>query len=262
LQKSNFNLASLLVIVVLLGLLSLMLFPAVSGAMLKANMAAVGARGRDIYVAITAANTERQPLGLPTLWPQINSPTNNATDIGKINFTNSTDYFYALYDGDHLGASNHNPYVKGFDYSKLAGAGVKGYTGQGRLQPENNIWTIAKNLRDDMDDIIPVLVTRNLAAESLASDAPDAGFFMDKRRLLFDREWKTPFGKKGTVIVRKGGGMFACRARYVTPRIFYCSKAFFMTPPDSQPPRLRYLTPSKEVIPSEATYRTCAAAHE
>jgi hypothetical protein len=260
-QKSNFNLTSLVVIVALLGLLALALFPAVSSAYMRANMAAVAARGKDIYVAITSANTDREPLGLPSVWPQSNLPTTNAVDISKMNFTNSTDYFWALYDGDHLGTAQHNPYVKGFDFSKLAGSGVKLHNGPGRLKPENNMWTIAKNVRDDMDDVIPILVTRNLAAESLASDVPDAGLFRDGRRLLFDQQWDTPFGENGVVLIRKGGGTYNLRAKYVTPRIFYNSNAFHMTPPDSKSPRIRYLTPNKEVIPSEAVYQACVTSN-
>jgi type II secretory pathway pseudopilin PulG len=193
LHKSSFNLASLVVIVVLLGLLTAALLPAVSASHRVGNMSSVAARGRDIYIAITSANTDREPLGLPAVWPQSNPPTTNAVDISKMNFTNSTDYFWALYDGDHLGATNHNPYIKGFDFSKLAGAGVKVHTGQGRLKPENNMWTIAKNVRDEMEDIMPVLVSRNLAAESLVADLTT----ISDRRLFFDEEWKTPFGRKG-----------------------------------------------------------------
>jgi hypothetical protein len=239
--------------VALLGLLTAALNPCMSSSMIKANMAATAARGRDIYVAITSANTDREPLGLPPIWPQSNPPTTNATDISQMNFTNSTDYFWALYDGGHLGTTNHNPYVNGFDYSKLAGAGVKLHTGNGRLKPENNMWTIAKNVRDEMEDIIPILVTRNLAAESLATDLTDPGLF--NRRLYFDQECKSPFGEKGFVIVRKGGGTFSQQPRYMTYRSIYNSQTFKTTIPGSQLPGLRYLTPNKEVVYSEAAYQ-------
>jgi type II secretory pathway pseudopilin PulG len=255
-QKSNFNLTSLVVIVVLLGLLSLALFPCISSSMYKANMSAVAARGRDIYVAITSANTDREPFDLPSVWPQSNPPTNNAVDISQINFTNSTDYFWALYDGDHLGTTNHNPYVRGFDFSKLAGPGVAAHSGQGRLNPKNNMWTIAKNVREEMEDIVPVLVTRNLAAESLAVDIKS----VSDRRLFFDEEWMTPFGRKGFVIVRKGGGTYNFQARYMTHRVLYNSQTFMTTIPGSQRLGLRYLTPNKEVIPSEAVYQACATS--
>jgi len=38
-----------------------------------------------------------------------------------------------------------------------------------RLAAANNIWTVAKNLRGDMPDLIPVLITRNVEASSLAA---------------------------------------------------------------------------------------------
>jgi hypothetical protein len=258
-QKSNFNLVSLVVIVVLLGLLVAVLFPAVSGSQLMAPMTSVGARGKDIYVAITAANTAREPLGLPTVWPKSNPPTNNIDDISQMNFTNSTDYFTALYDGEHVGTAEHNPYVRGFDYSKLAGAGVPAhYLGKCRLKPDNNMWTIAKNVRDTMEEIVPILVTRNLAAESLVTDLE----VMSDRRLLFDPEWKTPFGNKGFVIVRKGGGVFNLKEKYARLNILYGNQTFRTTIQGSQAPGLSYLTPSKEVIPSEAAYQACAKACE
>jgi len=240
-QKSNFNLASLVVIVVLLGLLVAVLFPAVSGSMVSSNSTAVGCRGKDIYVAITAANTEREPLGLSSLWPQSNPPTNNPIDIGQMNFTNSTDYFYALYDGANYGTEKHDPYVKGFDYSKLAGAGVPAhYLGKCRLKPENNMWTIGKNVRDTMEDIVPVLVTRNLAAESLVTDLE----VVSNRHLLFDQEWKTPFGQKYIVIVRKGGGIYTIRGKYARLNILYGNQTFRTTVQGSTAPARAYLPPS------------------
>jgi len=256
-QTSRFNLVSLLVIVVLLGLLSSALFPCISSSMLSANMTAVGTRGKDIYVAIVGADTEREALGLPSVWPKSNPTTNNAGDISRINFTNSTDYFYALYDGDHADTEKHNPYVRGFDYSKLAGAGVPAHSGKGRLKADNNMWTIAKNVREDMEEIIPVLVTRNLAAESLVTDLQT----VTTRPLCFDEEWMDPFRKKGFVIVRKSGGIFNIRGRYARVNILYGNQTFMTTVQGSQLPGLRYLTPSKEVTPTEATYQACATSN-
>jgi hypothetical protein len=255
--QSRFNLVSLAVIVVLLGLLISVLFPAVSASRLYSSSTSIGSRGKDIYVAIIAANTEREPLGLGSVWPKSNPPTNKIDDISQMNFTNSTDYFTALYDGGDAGTDQHDPYVRGFDYSKLAGAGVPAKAGAGRLRPANNMWTIAKNVREDMEEIIPVLVTRNLAAESLVTDLPT----MLNRRLCFDEEWKTPFGKKGFVVVRKGGGIFNIKGKYAKVSVLYGNQTFLTTIPGSKLPSLCYLTPNKEVIPSEAGYQAWAATN-
>jgi len=174
-----------------------------------------------------------------------------------MNFTNSTDYFYALYDGEHAGTGHHNPYVRGFDYSKLAGAGVSACAENGRLKPENNMWTIAKNVREDMEYLVPLLVTRNLAAESLVADMRTV---LD-RRLFFDEEWKTPFGQKCFVIIRKGGGVYILTRKYARLNILYANQTFVTTIPGSQAPGISYLTPSREVILSEAAYQAYVAAH-
>jgi len=170
-SKSSFNLVGLVAVIVLVTLFSFALFPAISNSVMRANMTAVGSRGRDIYVAITGANTEREPLGLPPVWPADPGLYTNTVpdDIAGMNFTNSTDFFWILHDGLNLGTEEWSPYVAGFDFGKLAGAGVPAHSSSGMLLPKNNMWTIAKNISEDMEDVVPILVTRNLAAESMAA---------------------------------------------------------------------------------------------
>jgi hypothetical protein len=106
-----------------------------------------------------------------------------------------------------------------------------------------------------MEDIVPVLVTRNLAAESLATDVTDPALM--KRRLYIDEAWKTPLGDKGVIVIRKGGAIYNCRARNLTYGNFYNNQTFQTAIRGSQDLRLGYLTPTKEVNPSEALYQAC-----
>ncbi len=128
----------------------------------RPNMMAMAARAKDIYVAITGANTEREPLGLKLIWPRtVCLTTNGMVDLSSKTFKTSTDYFQALYDETNRATTNKGWGVRGFDYSKCAGAGVKACTNS-TLTADNNAWLIAANVTEDDDDRIPLLITRNV----------------------------------------------------------------------------------------------------
>ncbi|MDA3924201.1 MAG: hypothetical protein PF904_05835 [Kiritimatiellae bacterium] len=188
-RKSGFSLLELTVVTVLITLAFFGILPAINSAVVRANISPVSVRGRDIYVAITCANTEREPLGLPPVWPADPGFYTNAVqgDITAVNFTNSTDFFWSLIDGDNLGTEKWSPYVAGFNFSKLAGAGVPQWK-SGRLEPENNMWSIAKNIDENTPDVIPFLITRNVDASSLATKITEGN---DLTRLRFDPDWRT-----------------------------------------------------------------------
>ncbi len=205
----------------------------------------VSARGRDIYIAITSANTDREPLGLGNIWPKTKLKSGvdaSSNDIGVKCFTNSSDYFYEIYDGPNVGMDRHDPYVKGFDYSKLAGAGVPAKVGGGKLTAENNMWAIAANITEEDADIIPVLITRNVDVKLLEYFINHGGSTsLDIRIALGAGEHKTPFGDKGFVCVRKGGGTFSNQAKYATLRVLFNSQT--LPPRDPSKPPIVYLMP-------------------
>lgn len=254
-SRYGFNVIGLAAVTVVVMLLALVLIPAVVQALSGANMTDVGCRGRDIFVGITGANTEREPLGLPSVWPSEDPPiTNtNSSEVECFNFSNSTDYFRYLNDEARVGTDRWNPFVAGFDYSKLAGNGVSACA-KGRLSPANNLWTIAMNVRDEMDDILPVLVTRNIDASSLAVKVTDQD---GDKSLRFDPEWETPFGDKAFIMIRKGGAIFKARAKYATYGVVYSRQTCDPTVgqkgvPVAKP--MKYLTPTRTVVPGDRTY--------
>jgi len=255
-QKSSFNITSLVVIVILLGLLAFAMLPAINNEIMLANRVDVSARGKDIYMSITRANAERELIGLPSLWPTYpETYANAATDCvaSVVTFTNSTDYFMFLNDHENIGTANHNPLIGDFDYGKLSGAGVKPYSGTGPLKPENNMWTVIGNYRDDMPDILPVIFTRNVAAESMAASIPVG----DCRRMYFDTAWRTPFADASAVFIRKNGGVFAVREKFMVWWVVYNHQCFDVnSDANGQPVEspLKYLTPDHQVFPSDETY--------
>ena len=189
-----------ILIVPAIGILSAALFPAIGNAMLQDNMAAMGNRTKDIYVAIVGANVEREPLGLGSVWPKSGKKMEEGNDISKMRFENSSDYFTVLFDGERMGSPDWSPYVANGDYSKCAGAGVPKKMETGRLTAENNAWIIAANVTDDMPDCIPILITRNVDPASLIPREGD----LREQYVRLSSEFKTPFGNKGFVMVRKG----------------------------------------------------------
>ena len=215
-----------------------------TGAFLKANMAAVGGRGKDIYNAITAANTERVPLAFSSIWPKTYLiGTNALNDISSKVFTTSTEYFKALYDEKNIGTDAWHPYVKGFDYSKLAGAGVKCCIPGNPLAATNNMWIIAANITDQDDDRIPFLITRNVDVkeiERVVNHGLKASEFKIGLGLGKGQYW-APFYNKGLVAVFKGGATFNLEKRTVTLGDIFKNKELPARDP-SKPP-IVYLMP-------------------
>ena len=69
-NRKGFTLVELLVVIGIVGILMGALFPAITAAMIRANLASCAKRGRNLYVAIASANVEREAAGLPPIWPR------------------------------------------------------------------------------------------------------------------------------------------------------------------------------------------------
>jgi hypothetical protein len=213
-------------------------------AMLSANMAAVAARGKDIYVGIVSANQDRETELLPPIWPKTYlAYTNLTNDISGKVFKTSTEYFSALYDEEHLGTEKWMPWARGFDYSKLAGAGVPEKKGKGKLQAKNNIWLIAANVTPEDPDVIPIMITRNVDVKEIERlvNCGGATSNLNAKIAVGQGDYKTPFGEKGFVVVRKSGGIFAIKGRY--SKLNYVFNDQELPPRDPSKPPIVYLMP-------------------
>ncbi len=240
--NKGFTLVELLVVIGILGILMGALFPAITSAMLSANTSACSMRGRNLYVGIIASNTEREAAGLGNVWPRAGGTEEGADteDIAAKTFGTSTEYFRELFDLDNFGKESWAPYLSGVDIGVLSGSGVPGMTGS-TLEDKNVTWTIAANVADEMEDVVPVLFTRNVSKDQLKTDEYDGQSTTEvKVGKANGASYDTPFSNKAWVLVRKGGAAQVIKAKYSRLNVIYNRQSFKIPESDNQ---FQYLEP-------------------
>ena len=238
-SDSGFNVIELAVVTAVVLLAAVIFYHNYERAIMRSLMSSVAARGRDVYVALAAANAEREAAGLSPVWPA-DADTHTGTPSrvnAEFDFKNSTDYFRYLI-GKRI--------CPKLTYDCLAAGGMPVCV-NGDFAATNNMWTIIKNLRDGADDTCPILVTRNIDLSVLPAN-----------RVYFEPGDDWPFGRDDGLVIRKGGGVFLVHGRPQTCSEWFGSdfNADGAAPgkPESKP--MKYLTPTREVRTTRrAAYR-------
>ena len=187
-----FTLIELLVVIAIIAILAAVLTPAVTDALTRGKMTGVMNNGRSIYLSLFAKDTEDPVFNSGSPFPK-----SQGQGGGVFEFQNSTDYFKWVITNK----------VMNVDFSFFSAPGITPYKGVDAAQflPANNAWCMTANVNDSTPDGAPLLFTRNLNIDAL-NDTPLAD-------ALTDRD---PFGKKGVVVVTKGGSTMSLKQDILT----------------------------------------------
>ena len=236
-----------------LALLGGTLAPTLSTATRRANTTAVSMKGKNLLVAILAANMEREALGLSNVWPKTEAEENadTAKDPLSGEMHSAAEYFTLLFDVANIkNPARWKPYVSDVDLSVLNGAGVPAIPdGAKKIDAKNCLWCVAANITDAVPSSFPVLISANINPGLLPSKWDGTSDRWERLPIgPANGASKSLFGDKMVVVVRKDGSVECIQEKNLTYQTLFRGESFDLTQND---PPVVYLTPEGIAKPSQ-----------
>lgn len=205
LKKRGFTLVELLVVIAIIAILAALLFPAIQGALTKGKMIRTMSNGKNIYQSVFAAAVDAEVTGEVAPWPKFTS-TGNANAPSAV-FKTSTGWIAWLVTNEIIAT----------DMSFFSGPGLISSTAlvssvsDATWTETNNAWNVVAGTSDSTADSTPFLFTRNLAYAQSGDSLGDE--FGSGGTTNYPLQPMDPYGRKGLVLINKGGAGFTVRQR-------------------------------------------------
>lgn len=203
-RKFGFTLIELLVVIAIIGILAVLLFPAIRNGIMLAKAVKVANNGKQIVTQIISENLDREVINRKAIWPESDE---NYRGSGS----QSTQYLDYLVRGG----------VENIDYTFMAGAGISVPGEDDDFDDEFNAWSLVLDVKGNENDSMPFLITKNVVGEGEAAmkanlQGPDRELGNEPNLDSLTFADYDPFGEQLGVFVTKGATAQRARNKFFT----------------------------------------------